>query len=164
MQIKYEGLITKEEFDKAIRIYYDQELRIWKFVCASIILLFIIAFLLQFFNILILSSPSSMVEMFIFILLLTFPWWVPLVNKNKNQYSTNEYRYPISGEITEQNLIMNSKNIRSTVQWDGIKKYTKEDDILMLFFQKRAFSILTKSLFYSEEDWNQFINFLKTKY
>jgi hypothetical protein len=105
-----------------------------------------------------------MLEVFLFVLLLTFPWWVPLVNKNKTQYSSNDFRYPISGEITEQNLIMNSKNIRSTVQWDGIKKYIKADDILMLFVQKRAFSILTKSMFYSEEDWNQIVKFLETRY
>jgi hypothetical protein len=165
MQIKFKGLVTKEEYDKVIKFQNDRALRPAKIIVLSIFVLRIIYFLVNLSCRTTLPKISSILAELPLLIFLTFPWWIPLFNK-RNKYGDplNPYNQPISGNFSDVDFSMVTFLMDSTIRWEGVTKYWNNEDFLVLYYRGLNITPLPRSLFSSKEDWDELITFLENRY
>jgi hypothetical protein len=166
MKITFSGSISKQEYLKAIKFNYEKSLRGTK------ILFGIILFsLLTSIIILAIVQPAFFPQKFLYffpamlglLAFFSFPFWLPLFFANSYERPENIYRYPVSGEIDEEEILLVSNSARSTFQWNFYTKYYFYKDMVLLFHGNNSLDIFSRSLFSTEEDWQSFIQLVKTK-
>ncbi len=165
MKIIFSGSISKQEYLKAIKFNYEKSLRGTKILFGIILFFFVFSIIFltivqpAFFPQKFLYFLPAMVGLLVFF---SFPFWLPLFFANSYERPENIYRYPVSGEIDEDEILLVSNSARSTLQWNFYTKYNFYKDMVLLFRGNNSLDIFSRSLFSTEEDWQSFIELAKT--
>jgi hypothetical protein len=165
MQIKFEGLVTKSEFEKITKLQYDRALKPAKIICLSIIAIRITFFLVTISCRTTLPKLSSIIAELPFWVFLTFPWWVTVFNRrNKYDDPLNPFKQPVSGYFSDETYSLVTFLSTTINRWEGVTKYWNNQDFLFLYYRGIYLTPFSRSLFSSQEDWNEIIAFLQNRY
>ena len=160
--IYYSGSISKKEYSSAIRAHFNQQLKWVKMVFGVILSILVLALIVTF-----LQYPSILQYFFPGMLfpfiILTFPWWTPLLQASSYDKKGNIYRKPIHGVIDETEIIISGEETMSKFLWNAFSSYKKVDDLILVYQGKNQMNIFSKKLFGTEEEWKQFEDLLKSK-
>jgi len=166
MEILFSGSISKQEYLKAIKLNYEKSLRGTKILFGIILIVFLMSMMF-----LAIARPALFSEELLYffpaivglIVFFSFPFWLPLFFANSYDRPENIYRYPVSGEIDEEEIQLVSNSARSTLKWNFYTKCHFSKDLVLLFRGNNSLDIFSRSLFSTEEDWQSFIKLAKTK-
>jgi hypothetical protein len=167
MEINFSGLITKKEFVNAIKIHYNQQLKRTKLFFGIILVIFACSILSTVFLLIsentTIQKPYLIPLMLIPLILLTYPWWIPLLSGRSYDKKENGYNGPIHGSINDQGITIFTKLANANLYWSAYSSYILKDNLLLLYQSKNCFNIFTRSLFTSDEDWQKSIIFISQK-
>jgi hypothetical protein len=169
MPIQYAGKISKDDFLKAIFLNSPQ-LKLQKWIIG--ILLSIMAF--SFFFLVVSPSklfdsniskllPSLLPGLVVFLIIVTFPWWIPYLQLSSFDQKGNIYRNNVFGMIDDTGITINSAEIKANFQWNVFVDYKISKDIFMLYQSKNCFNMFKPSMFSNQDEWEKFISFAKDK-
>ena len=65
-------------------------------------------------------------------------------------------RGPVTGVVMDDTLVLRSGGAEATLRWDTLVGYKMSDDIVLLYENKTAAQLVSRSLFASDEDWQRF--------
>jgi hypothetical protein len=165
MKIQFSGLVSKDEYTNVVKYNFQKRIRSTSILFGIILFFFLAGILVMafstpdFFSRKILQFLPAMLGLLAF---LSYPFWVPLFFAKGYYQPTNFYQYPISGEISEEMITLVTHSVSSSFQWNFFTKYDRCQDIVLLYNGKTSLSIFSRSLFASDEDWNNFIELVKT--
>jgi hypothetical protein len=162
MEIRFSGQVTKKEFQSSFRIMYARVLLPTR-VFFGIVLVIITLVLVSVAITANLSIKSYFAPMAFFYVLLTFPWWFPILLSSSYDKNENIYRTPIHGVINENEVVIEGTNQKFSSTWKTFNGYYKSNRLVLIYLGKNGFNILTRDLFASEADWNQLAELLQEK-
>ncbi len=165
MQIHYGGKVSKAEYLKAIRLHYKPTRR--RFWISGFIVLFLVCSVIY----LVTSDPSRYgtlpQEMFpaypIILVVLTYPWWVPLLSLSSYNKKGSIYYNQIEGIISETEITINTADTKTSRLWAAFTDYAVGENVVLLYLGKNRINIYSKSLFSDSDDWERFTSLLKER-
>jgi hypothetical protein len=165
MQIIYAGKVSKDEFLQAIFLH-NRKYRVSKWIMGFFLVLLIVSIL-----ILIIEGSIETKDLLRYLfpgilfplIIMTSPWWIPFAQLLSFDQPGNIYRNTVFGQIDENEVLINSSNIKNSFLWSVFIKYQISNDILLLYLGKNNFCIFTKRMFRNQEDWNDFTSLIKVK-
>jgi hypothetical protein len=169
MRINYAGKISKDDFLQAIFLNSPQ-LKLQKWLIGILVTIMVLSlFLLALspsnsFNADISRLfPSLFPGLAVFLVIVTYPWWIPYLQLSSFDQKGNIYRNNVFGTIDETGLSINSAEINANFQWKVFVDYKLSKDILMLYQSKNCFNLFKPSMFSTQEEWDRFVSFAKEK-
>lgn len=162
MPIAYSGIVSKKEYTAALQMHFDRTLKWVKIAFGIILAILIVALVFM-----IATQPDISAALFpgiIFpVILLSFPWWIPILQAASYNQAGNIYRAPVHGAIDETGISVNNQNIQAKFLWNTFGHSVKKGEIVLLYQGKNSFNIFTKSMFQSPADWEAFLALLQAK-
>jgi hypothetical protein len=159
MRIYYRGQMDQKGFLKVLGLHNMLGKRRWILTGGGIMLL-VSALVVS------MREPgllSAMLPGLIFMMVfLSFPWWVPYVQANA-MTKNGIYSQQVSGIISDEEVTINGAGSKSTFEWSAYSGYKMKDDLILLYQGKNNFNIFPKAFFHREEDWDEFVRFVKEK-
>jgi len=161
MLIHFKGLITKQDFTKALVIHFQQQQKWLTWVLTAFLVIILASLIVT-----IIQKPElkqSMLPAFAFSLIFfTFPWWIPYLQASAYNQQGNIYRNPIEGFVDDNGITIAGRNHKVETRWSAISHFRRSGNMILLYQGKSGFNILTKSLF-TEADWAEFIRVIEEK-
>jgi hypothetical protein len=163
MEIEFGGLVSKKEYQRAFFTHFDSiRYQIFKWLGGFLALLMLSGIFFIIARGINLDTWAFFY--FIPILVLTIPWWQPLLAAASYNNQNNVFRRPIQGVLDENNFNVTTYISTVSINWNGYIGYRHKNDMILLYQTKNCFNILPKTLFHSDEDWNAFLEFLKSRF
>jgi hypothetical protein len=158
MNIPFTGLITKKDFEIGAQLALKERLGALRWLllflivlCSlSVIFICIVNRTIPIDNFLLIVASITLACFFIFL---------PKIVAQNYDKEGNEYRFPIHGIVSDEGIYISSKNSEGLVKWGAFTNFALKDDRLLLFRGKQFYNLLTRSLFSSDEEWNQVVDF-----
>jgi hypothetical protein len=157
MKITYSGQLTKKQFQKYFGLSYPNILM----MVVTIVVLIILTFMLfngavlqgvDFTGLLVIIVPMALI---IYILYRQ----INIINGNKVNSKIYE---EIHGEINNEGVEVNSVSTKTKIKWTEYVKFEQKKDLVLLS-RKKTSNFFPRTFFGSDEDWQAFIDFAKSK-
>ena len=166
MSIHYEGSISKKEYLQVIKSHYGPVMTVLQVIAG-----FVCVFLTANFLDKIIGAEFSQSEIlayylpgyvFPFVFLLVFIF-IPRMQLIAFRNPNSQLRMPRSGEITEEQISTSGPNYSNVTRWDLYINYRLSDNVIALYTSRNCFNIFPRSMFATEDDWQSFVEMVKTK-
>jgi preprotein translocase subunit SecF len=157
MKITYSGQLTKKQFQKYFGLSYPNILML----IVTIVVLIILCFMLfngavlqgvDFTGLLVIIVPMALI---IYIMYRQ----INIINGNKVNSKIFE---EIHGEINNDGVEVNSVSTKTKIKWAEYVKFEQKKDLVLLS-RKKTSNFFPRTFFSSDEDWQAFIDFAKSK-
>lgn len=162
MEINYSGIVSKKEYTAALQMHFNRAFKWIRIACGIILAILIVALVFT-----LATQPDNLSALFpgvVFpFILLSFPWWMPLLQASGYNQPGNIYRTPVHGVIDETGISINNQNMQAKFLWNTLVNSIKNGEIVLLYQGKNSFNVFTKSMFQSPADWEAFLALLKAK-
>lgn len=152
-----EGLTISTETRKMITVKAGPIPVIWIFISTVITLNFLIIFWLT------LSHPYPLLVPLLFINLITGFIFFPIVRSQFVNYRDIMKHRPsiFTGTIDENYITREADSIFTRIPWDIVDSYELSKDNIAVNYNTINFMLFTKSMFESDEDWDNFKELLE---
>ena len=98
--------------------------------------------------------------LFVLILFASF-FWMTYRSQPRKLLESPLLRGAISGVVTDEALELRSEQSEAKTKWGAFVQYKMSDHVVLLYQNKAAASIVPRSFFASDEDWQQFQQFIQ---
>jgi hypothetical protein len=163
MEIHLEGRYTEQDIRRAV------SLTTWAFRGGAILFTFLTLFILVWSIGSIeegpIEDPLWLVPMFLPVLLpgiLAVALWILPWLQARQAAQAPLLKGLVSGVVTDEELVLNTEQSESSVRWDAFTMHRMSDHIVLLHQSKAAATMVARSLFASDEDWDRFREQVKT--
>jgi|WetSurMetagenome_2_1015567.scaffolds.fasta_scaffold613614_1 hypothetical protein len=157
MKITYSGQLTKSQFKKYFGLSYPNILML----IVSIVVLIILSLML--FNGAVLQGVefTSLLGIIIPMALIIYIMYRQINIINGNKVNPKIYE-EIHGEINNEGVEVNSVSTKTKIKWSEYVKFEQKKDLVLLS-RKKTSNFFPRTFFSSDEDWQAFIDFAKSK-
>jgi hypothetical protein len=107
--------------------------------------------------------PSLLPGLVVFLVIVTYPWWIPYLQLSSFDQKGNIYRNNIFGTIDDAGVTINSAEIKADFQWNVFVDYKLSKDLFMLYQSKNCLNLFKPNMFSNQDEWEKFILFAKDK-
>lgn len=161
MQIQYQGLISQQEYEKALNIHYARY-KWMKWIFGFFIVMIVISSIMM-----VIRYPSTALTYLpplVFpIIFMSFPWWFVRLQASAYGQKGNLYRSPIQGVADDNGISVAGPDIKVEVPWKAYTHSKQNEEMILLYQGKNSFHIFTSGLFRDTEDWKQFLDEAKVR-
>ena len=169
MEIQFKGSLTRDDYRKLLMQNNARYIRLIVFFG---LFLLIISFLLLYP---IISDPTALADtdwvmrrllrivpgFVLYVAVITYPWWISTLSFNQKG---NIYRKGISGIFNESGFeISNDEGLNIRFAWDALVNYQIINGFIKLYQNPNSFYVFKRSMFTSQDDWDQLIALIKEK-
>ncbi len=159
-EISYSGQLTKDELAAAMRM--GRILKLWHIIVFCFILAIFLVVLMarhpygSYF-----STGLSLI--FIFLLIGIIYYFTPAISANKMFDEDSEFKYLLSGIISNEGISVQSHRTLTQIQWN-LYKFARFSPGYVLFYQtNNCLNIFHRKFFAGEADWKAFRSLVEQK-
>jgi hypothetical protein len=160
MPITFEGQISKDEFTHIFTLAFQSMLWLTYFCGPLFVILtgaLIISIFREAFN------PSLLLGVIFFGTMASYPLWGPSSFAQRVYKHQEEIRDLFAGSINAEEIILRTANTSLTVKWAIYKKFVRDENVVLLYQNSRFFNYFPRTVFASDEDWQDFQALLNEK-
>ena len=153
-EIVYSGIIDREEYEEGVRQHYmpsalGQQIRLGAGI------LFVIFALASVF-----TNPDlwpNGIGILFFVAMINTHLWLPQFITSQQWRKNSALGQTIRGRVNETMISFYDQEQEEKLPWEEVIYFKSTENSVLLYQNRTAFSILTRSLFHSEADWNRFV-------
>ncbi len=163
MEIRLSGEYSDEDLQRSLALMTG---RTFRYLAIALVVVMVFAVVPTVISII--SMEAGVLDVLgavapvIFILgfLAVVVWWTPR-RQAKRLRQALLFQGPVHGLVTDEGLTMGSQHSEGTVRWGAFVQYKMSDQVVLLYQNQAAAQLVPRSLFASDEDWQQFRQFVQ---
>ncbi len=159
-RISFSGQLTKDELAAAVRM--GRIIKIWHII--------VFCFFLAIFLVVLMSRhpygsnfPTGLSLIFIFLLIGIIYYFTPAISANKMFDEDSEFKYLLSGIISDEGLSVQSSRTQTQIQWNLYKFARFSPEYVLLYQTNNCLNIFHRKFFTGEADWKAFRSLVEQK-
>ena len=167
MKIELNGGFTEQDVRRALALGYPRSYRVIRIVLPLFLALPALFSLYSPIQLLV-SGDMPLEPMLLFVTFLpaivsllilgvfVYLLWLQPLRQARRIQSSPLCQGTFRGVATDEILALHNEAAESAVRWDAYVQYKMSDDVVLLYQNNAAFSMVPRSFFASEEDWQRF--------
>ena len=164
MEIKFSGRYTERDFQKGMALMQWRGSKAIGIIATVLLLLqlLMVIFSALFTQGQILTLVAGTIWLFLMLFFLAgFFWWLPMF-RARQLMKAPLFRGSITGSASDEALEIHSDVSEGRTRWDAFVQYRMSDEVILLYQNNSAASIIPRSFFASDEDWHDFGKLVQT--
>jgi hypothetical protein len=157
LEINFIGTHTLSDLTKASLLHMKKS-KTAKFI---IVLLILVAFIGT--TLLAIARDFSMLIAFIIMLtgIIFVNFGLPRVMAARAYRINSMHSQRIEGEITDEKINIRRESSQTSLKWSQIHKHKLSPDIALLYLSPYEYGFLCRTLFKSDQDWEEFLSLIR---